>query len=69
MVIVLSSVSGRFLRVGNEYTYAKVTSTMVIPASRGIHQSSRIQLLDPVCQLKLGIVAGNLAPSLIVNDL
>jgi hypothetical protein len=69
MVIVLSSVSDRFLQVGNEYTYAKVASAVVEPASRGIHQSSRIQLLDPVCQLKLGIIAGNLAPSLIVNDL
>ena len=42
---------------------------MVEPASRGIHQSSGIQLPDPSCQLKFGIVACDLAPTLVINNL
>lgn len=69
MVIVLASMSDTYFQDGNEYTYAEVASPVVEPASGGIHQSRGIQLSHALCQLKLGIVAGDLAPALVIHNL
>lgn len=69
MVIVLASMSDTYFQDGNEYTHAEVASPVVEPASGGIHQSRGIQLPYPLCQLKLWMVAGDLAPALVVHNL
>ena len=42
---------------------------MINPTRRGVDQSSGVQLLNTVGQFELGIVAGDLTPAFVVNDL
>lgn len=50
-------------------TYAKVTGTVVNPAGSRVDESCRIQRPHAFCQLKFGIVAGDLAPAFVVDNL
>lgn len=52
-----------------QYTYTKVSGTVVDPTGCRVHKPGGVQLSHSVRQLKLGVGVGNLAPALVVNDL
>lgn len=49
--------------------YTKVSSAMVVPTGRRVHEPSGVQLSNPLGQLKLGVIFSDLAPGFVVNDL
>jgi hypothetical protein len=53
----------------DKVTHAKISSTVIVPASSRVHKTSGVQLSDPIGQFELGVVICDLTPSFVVYDL